>query len=147
MIASATTKFAIYDPDTKTFVGKQADGGFLIVEVKWTDDLHKARAYVNPKDASDLAVLVQKGFPSRHDPIAPRPNAFVTKITVTVECDPSPEAAFDIRTTAKYKKRRAEYDKFLPAFVADAEAMSAKDWETFKKARNFLSDLGEPVER
>lgn len=136
------TKYGVYDPATKLFVSS-AESVFPY-GVQWTDKVDDIRLFVQGENALEWLKWAQMGV-NRGTPV---PTAILVEVNVTLTWAPCSLTVNQTPTFQKrYQKYRQTYDELLPAYMADVEAMSKKDWQRFKVARRFLRELGEPVEK
>lgn len=136
-------KYAVYDPATKLFATTNDE---VVLKVIWTDKINSIKTYSIAANALDLLKAARQGSASLLYPSPAVPGAIMVEVTVSLEWEET-DMGFTVEDTPAYKKFKADYEAFLPAFRADPDAMSSKDWNRFKAARMFLRENGYPVEK
>jgi hypothetical protein len=124
-------KFAIYNPETGLFISNEESWN-----MNWTDRFDAILSYVNSENAIEIVRRLQTGK---------CPSARLVEATFTMSWEES-DIALDIRSSPTYAKHKAVYDRFLPQYLLDAEAIPPRDWERFKASRGFLRTVGDDVE-
>lgn len=134
------TKYAIFNPELGLFLSSDREyhhkNGQLIKPPHWTDQFNQIQVWSLSENALDGFKYVKHHFP----------NVYIVEVNLTMTWNPTEIAEVSVEDTPAYKKFLATYQKHLPAYRADVEAMPQKDWREFKAARIFLREQGYPVE-
>lgn len=121
------TRVVICDPATGLFAGKNGDFVQNKYDPRWTVEFKKIATFSTITSAMDNYRCVALVCP----------DAVFREVKITMEI-----ADTNLPVSNHFASHQATYDRLLPQYEADAESMSEKEWEAFKRARTRLRAVG-----